>query len=195
MALRSSMAALIARVRSMINDTAGATQQFADTEIQDVLDESRQAVYNGALKPIPTFSGATIQYLNYEAELGSWEDDLVLKQFLITVVTPATSENIVGRWTFAATALPPVFITGKTYDVYCAAADLLERWSARYATRFDFSSDSQSFHVSQAMRQLQKLAQSYRASQRAGSLNVMRSDLQQPAGASNALGPQPIDYY
>lgn len=195
MPVRSTMAALIARVRSMINDPAGASQVWADQDIQNVLDESRIDYYNEPLEPRWTFSGTTPVVLDYLApsQLGDWEDDIVLKQFLTVVLTPATSDDIVGHWTFAQTTLPPVFITGKTYDIYRASADLLERWSARYALLFNISVDGQSLQRSQAHSMLLDLAKQYRMKQRAGSITVKRGDLGGPAAALS-LGPQEIDY-
>jgi hypothetical protein len=196
MAVRSTMSALIARTRLLINDPSSATQQFADQDIQDILDESRADIINMALIPKPTFTGALIQYLNYYTDLGGWEDDLVLKQFLVTIVTPTLSEPIAGHWQFATTTLPPIYLTGKTYDIYRGAADLLERWAARYVTRFDFTSDGQSFRVSQAPAQLQALAKTYRMKQRAHSITAIRSDLNNGAISTlPGLAPTEIDYF
>lgn len=200
MAVRASMAALILRVRLLISDPAGPSQTFADQDIQDVLDESRDDVSNMALRPYETFSTSGIQYLDYYSEfggvqLGGWEDNAVLKQFLVTVVTPSVKEPIVGHYQFAASTFPPVYITGALHDVYRASADLLERMAARYMTRFDFSSDGQSFHVSQAPLQMQKLAQTYRQKQRPGTISMSRSDLGgQEASVAAAVGPNALDY-
>jgi hypothetical protein len=194
MAVRSTMLPLILRVRLLINDPAGASQIFADQDIQDVLDESRQDVFNMTLSPKWTFSGTTPQVFDYETPLGGWEDGYVLKQYLNVVVTPNVLEPIAGHWGFAANTFPPVFITGRLFDVYRAAADLLERWAAKYMTRFDFASDGQSFKISQVPAQLQKLALTYRMKQRASSLSVTRSDLQSPGVARGGLGAQEIDY-
>src|SRR5260370_6661207 len=185
MAVRSSMAALILRVRLLINDTLpiGSGQVFADQDIQDVLDESRLDVFNSEMRAEPTFTGATFQFLDYtttfggEKALGGWEDGMVLKQYLTTVVTLATIEPIVGHFTFAANTYPPVFISGKIYDVYRAAADLLERWSAKWALLFSVSVDGQSMQRSQAHAMLLDLAKQYRMKQRAGSIAVKRADL------------------
>ncbi len=127
MPVRSTMANLITRERVLINDPSGASQVFDDQTIQDILDARRIDVLNGSLIEKPTFSGSTVQYLDYFSDWSDWEDSPVLKQYLTVVVTPSTSENIVGHWTFASTTLPPVFITGRTFDIYAAAADLLER--------------------------------------------------------------------
>ena len=197
MAVRSTMASLISRVRLLINDPSSVSQQFSDQVIQDVLDESRMNVFNAALKAQPTFSGSSITYLNYEMELGQWEDDLVLKQYLTVDVTSslATSDNINGLWTFSTSTFPPVFLTGKTYDIYRAAAELLERWSASWVMSYSFSSDGQSFQRQQVSGMLLNLAQKYRMKQRATSFAFMRSDANNNGGAQTAsLGPTPIDY-
>lgn len=173
---RSSMAALIARTRLLINDPAGASQQFSDDDIQNVLDTSRQDVFNGPLEAKPTYSSNTIQYLDYFASLGDWEDNTVLKQFLTITVTPSVSEPIVGHWQFSTTTLPSVFITGRTYDVYRASADLLERWAARWALSYNVNVDGQSLQRSQAGAALLTLARQYRTQQRAFTINVSRSD-------------------
>jgi hypothetical protein len=44
MAVRSTMSSLIALVRTMIADPAGASQQFDDQAIQDRLDSSRDDI-------------------------------------------------------------------------------------------------------------------------------------------------------
>ncbi len=194
MAVRSSMASLIASVRQLINDPAGGSQIFDDQSIQDVFDESRVDFKNARLIPKPTFSGSTIQYLDYWSDWGGWEDGYLLKQYLVTTVTPSVLEPIAGHWTFAATMLPPVYISGSLHDRYRAAADMLERWAARYMTRFDFTSDAQSFRVSQVPTQLQALAKTYRAKQRLSALSVVRSDLGGEQSAVIGLGPTIIDY-
>ena len=194
MAVRASMAAIIARVRILINDPSGASQTFDDQTIQNVLDDSRLDVSNVSLTPYITYSGNTILFLDYYHELGGWEDNVVLKQFLATVVTPSVSEPIVGRWSFAATTRPPVYITGSTHDLYHASADLLERWVAKWELNYDFTSDGQNFKRSQAATMLQNLAKTYRSKQRATSLSTTRSDLQGAGMAKVGLGPTEVDY-
>jgi hypothetical protein len=193
MAVRTSMAALISRVRLLINDTGGSPT-WQDQDIQDILDASRIQYANVALAPRPTFTGATIQYLDYYSDLGDWEDDLVLKQFLVNVVTPSSSENIVGHWVFAATTLPPVYITGKTYDIYRAAADILERWAAKVVMAYDINVDGQSLHRSQMATMLTNLAHQYRMKQRAHVINVTRTDVVTKPKHGLSLEPQEIDY-
>ena len=199
MAVRASMAALITQVRSMIFDPAGASQTFDDQTIQDVLDGGRDDVSNFALRPYETYSSPGLLYLDYYSEfggvqLGGWEDNAVLKQGLTVTVTPSVKEPIVGHWAFAASTFPPVYITGALHDVYRASADLLERWSARWALAYSFSSDGQSFQRHQASIGLLNLAKMYRQKQRPGTISMSRSDLGGQEGAvAAAVGPNELD--
>jgi len=197
MPVRSTMANLIARTRLLINDPAGANQVFTDQDVQNVLDESRTDLYNQPLIPKWTYGSAYGVY-DYLAptQLGDWEDDVVLKQNLTVVVTPATVDDIVGHWTFTQSTLPPVYITGKTYDTFRSAADLLVRMAARWALRFNATADGQTLHLEGVSTNLLNLAKQYRAKQRIGVTTMTRSDLQQPAGAASGvnLDPRPIDY-
>jgi hypothetical protein len=191
---RSSMAALISRVRLLINDSTGGSQQFTDDEIQDVLDESRQDVVNQVMISKPTFSGSSIQYLNYYTPLGGWETDYVLKQYLTISVTPASVEPIPGHFVLSTSTLPPIYITGKIYDVYRAAADLLERWSAIWVKRYNVVADGQNLQRGQMASALLKLADSYRMKQRAVSVRFTRSDIAAKGNPKLDLGATPLDY-
>jgi len=188
---RTSMSALIARVRSLINDTT-SPQIFTDDQIEQVMDEGRVDVVNQALIPKETYSGSTLQYVNYYSAVGGWENDYALTQFLTDPVTPSSVEPIAGHFTFSASVYPPVYITGKIHDVYRAAADLLDRQSAKVAQKFDVTVGGQTFRRAQAFEALQKLAKSYRMRQRPKSIGMVRSDLN--TGRDVGLGPRPIDY-
>jgi len=179
MAARTSMAALISRVRLLINDTllVGNGQVFDDDTIQGVLDEGRDDIVNKALKPVPTYSGSAIQYLDYYSEYGGWESDYVLKQYMTVVVTPSSVEPIVGVFTFSTSIFPGVYITGKQHDVYRASADLLERWAAKWVLSYDVLVGGQQFKRSQAADLLLNLARSYRMKQRPKSILMTRSDI------------------
>src|SRR5438132_4366820 len=194
MALRRTMATLIARVRLLINDPASGTQQFADTDIQDVLDESRQDVYNMPLKAQPTFTGSTISYLDYLSDIGGFEDGMVLKQYLTVTVTPSLIEPIAGHFQFAQSTFPPIYCTGKIYDVYRASADLLERWAARWTLSYTINVDGQTLHREGASTQLLNLAKTYRRKQRPGTITFSRTDVNASVEDNVSLGPKPIDY-
>ena len=195
MPVRSTMAGLIARVRVLINDTSQASQIFSDQTIQDVMDESRMDYRNEVLIPKPTFSGSQIQYLDYWHALGSWEDGMVLKQYLINIVTPATAEPIAAHWTFSSTTLPPVYLTGSLHDVYRAAADLLERQAAQWMLRYSVTVDGQTLQRSQALPMILNLAKTFRMKQRSGTIHLTRTDIHNRSTMAGAgLGPLEIDY-
>lgn len=194
MAFRSSMAALVDRVRLLTNDTDSTCQQFTDEEIQQVLDASRLDVRYLPLKPAPSYSGASIVFLDYYAPYGDWEDDATFWYVLTTQVTPSVSEPIAGHWQFAISTLPPVSIIGKSYDIYHAAADLLERQAARWVLKYNMSVEGQSLQRSQAATALQNLAKTYRLQQRAQSMDMARTDLNTPGTLKTQLGPTTIDY-
>jgi hypothetical protein len=194
MAVRSTMASLITRVRVLINDPSGASQVFDDQTIQDVMDESRLDYRNEVLQPKPTFSGSQIQYLDYWHSLGGWEDSPILKQYLTNTVTPSASEPIAGHWTFAASILPPVYITGSLHDAYKAAADLLERRAAQWMMSYNVAVDGQNLQRSQVLTMMLNLAKQYRMKQRPGVIHAVRGDLNSSESLLSAgLGPLEID--
>ena len=183
------MTDLIARARSMISDPAGVSQQFDDQTIQDVLDESRVNVRQAVLRPAITITNSgTFDYTDYYADTGDWEADAVIQNGSWQTITPATSDFLTGHWTFSLPTpgqVPPLFITGKFYDKYCAAADLLERWAASLARNYDFSGSGQSFRRSQASTALLTQAKQYRKKQRPGVLPMVRSDLSDDTSMMN----------
>lgn len=200
MAVRPTMAALIAEVRLLIGDPAATSQQFTDQQVQDALDHPavRRDFRLLALKGTPIYVGATISYLDYFADWGWWESDVALYQYLTVLVTPATSELITGHWVFAVSTLPPVYLIGKSYDVYRAAANLLEMWAALLARQFAFTSDGQTFNRQQASQGLVMLAKQYRKQQRPTTARMVRDDLSDGQEADMqhpTLGPTDIDYF
>jgi hypothetical protein len=141
----------------------------------------------------PTFSGSAIQYLNYFAD-GNWEDDYVLKQYLTVTVTPSSVETIVGRFTFSSNVFPPVFITGKNYDLFGSAADLLERQQAKWILAYSFSSSGSNFQRGQVVQNIAILVKQYRMKQRAGSISMVRADVNQGLDVNDPLAATAIDY-
>lgn len=198
MPVRSSMTALIARVSALINDPSNAT--FSTQTVQDWLDRTRQVVRYELLTPAPdivpvTNAPAQFDWATYFSRYTDWEADEVIQAGSAggqnwAIVTPTTSDELTGRWTFDATLptigtppgqLPPLFITGKFYDPYLAAAYLLEMWGAELADSYDFTSDGQSFKRSQRGMAKLNLARIYRQNAKPTVTQLNRSDLQQPS--------------
>ncbi len=171
------MADLIARVRLIIHDSAGADRTFTDQEIQDTLDRHRSDVRYLELTGAETMGpGGVVSHLDYYADRGDWEADEKLYNSTYAELAPDASDRLTGHWTFAASQVPPVYIVGKSYDLYGAAADLLEAWAAREALGFDVEADGQTFRRSQKREALLSLAREYRRQQRPLRVWMVRSD-------------------
>lgn len=174
MAVRATMVDLIAQVRLLIGDPAGASQQFTDQQIQDTLDRDRQAAYGLPLDATP--EPGTGRYLRYTAPMGDWEADAALADVAGAALTPDSGNVLTGEWVFAESTLPPVYLTGQTYDCYSAAAMLLRMWAALVAREFDFQSDKQGWRRSQKREGLLALAAEYAGLTRPWSGELVRGD-------------------
>jgi hypothetical protein len=177
MAVRATMAELISRLRTLIGDPAGASQTFDDQTLQDYLDRRQTAVRFAPLRaegsPRPD---GTVDYLDYYADVGDWEADEALYDGSYNVLTPDAADRLTGHWAFETSREPPVCIVGKFYDVYAAAADVLEAWAAREKLSFDFEMDGQGFKRSQKVAALLQVAREYRRQQRPMSVAMVRAD-------------------
>jgi hypothetical protein len=183
MPVRSSMSQILTRVRFMIQDPAGGSQFFADQDLQDTLDDYREDIRYEALQIAPTIlnaastsnQAATI-FADYYSKYQWWESDVVLQGVNVStnaawiVLTPTTSDYITGHWTFESNIFtsgtapgqyPPVFATGKVFDLYLAAAELLQFWAASFSAAYDISVDGQNLRRSQLMTAKITLAEQY----------------------------------
>lgn len=199
MAVRTSMAAIIATTRQLIGDVA-LPQDFQDQDVQDVLDAYRAEVRYELLQPMPDIQPgqngsfvAQFVWASYQSEFQYWESDVVIQGLNTStdqpwfVLTPVSFEFINGKWTFAVTLpsiatppaqFPPVYATGKAYDIYGAAANLLDRRIAlRSLTTFDFTSDGQSFRISQVLDRWERLRMRYVAQSWNNVVEIIRTDL------------------
>lgn len=180
------MAALITKTRLLIGDPAGTSQRFDDQTIQDQLDLRRIDVWYEPLKMAPAIVNAastnnvpSMIFADYYSDFGYWESDVTLQgnststHAAWVVLTPVATElmldnahfqfetSIFTTGTFPG-QYPPVWCTGKTYDPYGAAADLLEFWAATLTSKYDMTVDGQSLHRSQLMQAKFTLAAQYK---------------------------------
>ena len=173
---RTSMAQLISLVRDLIGDPAGAEQTFSDDQIERSLDVHRWEFRYLPLKPLPTVVLGNTEYRNWYSDEQYWEADATLYDGAYTQLAPSSSDPIHGRWSFSAHQ-PTVLITGKVYDPYGAAADLLEMWAGRVALEFDVDADGASMRRSQKQQMLRALAAQYRRQQRVVTAQQVRNDI------------------
>jgi hypothetical protein len=162
MSVRPTMASLIDRTRTLIADPNSAA--FSDDQVQDALDSRRTEQRFVLLEPQPTFlADRQILYLDYYSDTPNWESDILLQDANYQPVTPSLSEELVGHWTFAVQPNGvAVRATGKTYDLYAAAADLLESWAAQVMLQFDVTTGRDQFLRSQKFEKITALAAHYR---------------------------------
>lgn len=131
---RASMATIITRVRELIGDTSvdesdEPNGQFTDDQIEAALDRRRTEWSELALLPIRsrTAEGGPV-FLRWIAERSPWEDGaVVLDASFVPVSAGVTANPTDGAWVFAETQ-DHVYVSGTTFDVYGAAADLLDQW-------------------------------------------------------------------
>jgi hypothetical protein len=179
------MAYLISRVRDLIGDAAGENQVFSDQEIQDTLDTRRRRVDAQYLSPVSSVAdGGSVSYLSYIAATGYWEDDVILQNGSYgifaddsTPVALSTSDLLTGQWTFSGTQSPPVMLTGKTYDIFAAAADTLEMWLAKIKLDYDFLSSGRTFKRSQQIEGIERLIRLYRGRSWVTTSHMVRTDM------------------
>lgn len=188
----------------MIADPAGSNQQFQDQDIQDTLDFYREDVRFESLMIAPsivnianTSYSASIIYADYYSKFQWWEQDITIQGQGATnlpwvVLNPAGSDYITGHFQFELTPwangtvpgqVPPVFATGKTFDVYAAAVELLEMWSATLLAAYDITVDGQTLRRSQLSTQKLAFADIYRRKIKPRTAKMIRNDINDMTGA------------
>jgi len=191
---RSTMAALIALTRTKIGDPSSGSPVFSDDDVQAALDAARSERYNEFLIPIYTYdNGHTIVYLHHYSRYGFWEQGYSLLDNALNAVVPASDEllrdiddeGMGAHFVFSTSEFPPIRVqAGYAYDVYRAAADLLQEMIAlQAANTFDFQpAQGQAFRLSQITAARQQLIDRYRMRQWPASIRLVRDD-----GVSEAM--------
>lgn len=185
---RTTMSSLLTTLREWINDPSGTAQVFTDDALQRHLDAHRYDVYFEPLTPIPSYiGGGTAAYYEYRS-CHQWYETtnagtavFLVQDSIGTTRGTATWADVdyqLGRVTLttnqAGTAL---YLTGRSFDVYGAAADALTDWAQKVSLQFDFSSDQQTFSRSQKQTMLLSAAERYRRQARTRRANITRPDV------------------
>ena len=163
---RSTLAEPIARVREL---AAAGTADYSDDAIQTVLDRNRLDFADDALAPLREYnSGGTPVYYMYQAHYRNLEATdggtavLYIRDSSGARVGTASYSVLTeaGRVTFlASTDGTAYYLTGRSYDVYAAAAEVWRMKAAAVAGRFDFTADGASFKASQLIAQYNKMSE------------------------------------
>ena len=159
MAARTTMAALIALVRGLINDPTGASQAFTDDQIQEHLDYFRLYT-NDTLTSLSNQAGTVI---GWKSASRNWEDGAVLVDESLTILSALSSNFLSGYWTFTINP-SSVYVSGWTYDVYASASELLTLWAGKLGSDITkFSADGSSYEFGSVKNQKLALAAQYMA--------------------------------
>ena len=174
---RTGMTALLEEVRGMCEAgtaeyTVGTTSYWSDNALQDILDVNRRDIVFAPLAVLPvTTSGGTLVYKEYRSpydflEATSGGTDILYLQDS-TGATAGTAlwsaDYRRGVFTFASnTAGTTFYLTGRSYDLKAAAADVWRRKAAHYApTSFNFSTDNHSISREQVYDHCLQMANYY----------------------------------
>ncbi len=189
MALRPSMAALIARSRRMIGDPSGTAQHFTDTEIQQNLDVYQVWTRYDRLDTQPTIQpGGKRVWTDFFSKEADWEDDTQLLDATYNILSPDSSDTQTGHWTFTVgISNGVVWVLGKTYDINMSAHDLLMDWAAQLKLGYDFQAQGIQYARSQRIKSLTDLALSYSAKAKPMVARQIRNDLVNTGFAARAL--------
>lgn len=166
---RTGMSDLIQRVRSL---TAAGTAEYSvgtanywdADQIEQVLDRHSMDIWRERLVAEERYDSAgSVSYNIFHSSYGHIEAGTAL---IIEDAVGAdrgtatfTGDYQRGVFTFAADQQgTAIYMTGRTYDPFGAAAEVLESWAASEARSFDFSADGQTFNRSQKVQGLREQA-------------------------------------
>ena len=179
MALRAGMEDLINHVARLINDED--YEYHSEQDIQDALDQHRaEARYVDVDAVKSVAEGGAVTYLTYIAPRGltHWETTGTLLDYDYATLTPSASDWMAGRWTFSSEPTQPVRLLGFTFDVFMAAADLLDVRSSMLAEDLQsFSAAQGSYTYAAKAPSLRNQAKAYRAKARVMSIDLVRDDV------------------
>lgn len=189
MAVRSTMLPLIQMVRDLTGDSLGDVPLvFSDQQVQNWLDKRRLTVRYELLRAEEFLQpGGKIVYQDFYAQWEFWEQDATLYSSTYTPFVAddfAEADFLTGHWQTKVAQLPLVYLIGKTYDVYGAAADLCEAWAAKLSGDYDFSDKQVSFKRSQAFAQKRTQANDFKRQARPRTVSQGRSDVEDGSGTS-----------
>lgn len=123
------MSALVAEVRQM---TGAGTADWSDDQVQRLLDRTRMDLWRYPVAGLALQEPGSVTYRRFDIP-GPLESGtaLVLTEPAGGTIGTATYsvDYDTGIVEFAASRSDEVYVTGRRFDVYRAAADLLDQWA------------------------------------------------------------------
>ncbi len=191
MTARTGLANLILQLRGMADAgtaeyTLGTAVYWDDQHVQEVMDRHRLDLDRELLMAIPQHdAGGTISYHEYRSRYGHFE--ATTGGSAVFIIESATGDNQgTANWTpdydrgsvtFAAdTDGSAMFLTGRSFDLDAAAADIWRTKAAQSAKLFHFSTDGHSLAREQFFEHCLKMAEYYSGRQRLMTVDIYRGD-------------------
>lgn len=171
MAARAGMVALVNKVRKLIGNPSSSV--ISDDEIQEALDDERNR-RNVVFAPLDCLceigSSGKVEYKRFTFGAAPWEggNSSNLPKLQngsgASIRSDLASENLWnGEFLFNSEQNNGVYITGQVYDLYGAAADLLELNEALASDEYDVTIHDKTFKRSQKGAKRQALITRYEA--------------------------------
>lgn len=172
---RPGMSNLISTLRSMANTgledyTIANVPYWSDAQLQTVLDRYAAPIRDEPLQAIQIMSGGTVNYFDYQSNSRFFEATTGGSAVFVIRDIGGTAQGTAnwsadyerGLISFAAdTKGTGYFLTGRSYDVYAAAADVWYQKAAHASEMIDFSTDGHSIKRAHVATMCMKMAQRY----------------------------------
>lgn len=189
---RSTLSAVIEDLRGMTDAgpadyNVGTAVYWDDNQLTAVLDRHRKDFWREQLQSVTDWvGGGSVQYREYRSQhINLEQTDGGTATFFVEDTTGAnvgmaswSADYRTGVITFTADTHGTVYyLTGRSYDLNAAAADVWRMKAANVAKYYDFSTDNHSLSRSQMHRQFLQQAQYYSSLAPAKTISVTRGDL------------------
>ena len=173
--------------------TVAGVYYWSDKQLQDRLDRYREDFVEEGLSAIQQTRNGTTYYLEYRSQYGNLEGvDSGTSVFKLDDAagtnqpgTSWTADYSRGVVTFNADTLgSSMLLTGRSYDLNAAAADVWRYKAANDAKMYSFSAGGQTFTRNQFYEHCRQMATYYEGQAAPTSISLYRSDID-PSGESN----------
>jgi hypothetical protein len=168
--------------------TIAGVSYWTDDQLQDILDLHRKDVIFEQLEIYPVqIGGGSISYQDYRSANGFYE--ATTGGTAILYIQDGTGANIGtanytadyrrGQFQFSVDqGGSTYYLTGRSYDLNAAAADIWNRKAGHAAQGFSFSTDNHRVDKAQVYKHYKEMAQMYEAmgQESVSTLQVWRSD-------------------
>lgn len=187
---RTGMANLIMRLRvmTMASDsdfTVNNITYWHDDQLQEILDANRRDFVEVELRPIPKTVSSSLVYTRYDAPYGNLETYASGSAIFTLATSDGTQagtanysvDYLKGIITFTADQGGTAwFLSGRSYDMNSAAADVWAYKATYHQASYDIKTDGHDMKRSQLFEQAREREAYYRAQAGAYSVEILRGD-------------------